>query len=203
MDKMRREFAVLEELERKVAALDDMAARDPEIAAMNEIEKIHFMMGTSASRGTTLILSKEQRELLDKYVRKHPFPTHSTLMALASRLGLGEQHLPLLQGWFRMRNSYAPSLPPPSCSSSTPSVWVGASWSTYFLICPSCKRDHFRRPEEFSLLSEARRNLQGDAQESSWPRDEEELEEALKRLSTAEPEEGDLEDTDELDPGDF
>ncbi|XP_058438904.1 uncharacterized protein LOC124100259 isoform X2 [Marmota monax] len=91
MDKMRREFAVLEELERKVAALDDMAARDPEIAAMNEIEKIHFMMGTSASRGTTLILSKEQRELLDKdgfvceihmlqaspHPRAHPAPPQS------------------------------------------------------------------------------------------------------------------------------
>ncbi|XP_077887898.1 uncharacterized protein LOC144370744 [Ictidomys tridecemlineatus] len=184
MDRVRRDFAVVEE----------MTPRDPKNPAMPESERIHFPMDPSSSKWTTLTLSKEQVETLEKYVRKYPFPSNSTLQALASRLGLEEQ---LVQRLYRLKNSFG-GPPKPSCPCSNPTIWVGASWSTYFLICPSCKRDH-----TWKIRPEAPGKFQGYAQDSSWPQDEAELEEVMRRLSTAAPEHHDLGDTDESGPGDF
>ncbi|XP_077889384.1 uncharacterized protein LOC144371047 [Ictidomys tridecemlineatus] len=155
MDRMRRDFAVVEE----------MAPRDPENPAMPESERIHFPMGPSASKRTTLTLSKEQEETGKRF--------------------------------YRLKNSFGRP-PKPSCPCSNPTICIGASWTTYFLICPSCKRDH-----TWKIRPEAPGKFQGYAQDSSWPRDEVELEEALRKLSTAAPEHRDLGDTDESGPGDF
>ncbi|KAF7464721.1 Hypothetical predicted protein [Marmota monax] len=67
---------------------------------MDAKKRIRRMLGPLASRWNILILSMQQMEKLKEHFLKDPFPSHSTLVALASRLGLEEQHV---QDWFRMQ----------------------------------------------------------------------------------------------------
>ncbi|KAF7460637.1 hypothetical protein GHT09_019045 [Marmota monax] len=195
-----------------------------DIVVKDEMKRMCDTLEPLVSSGTILILSKEQVEKLEEHFLKDPFPSHSTLVALDSRLGLEEKQVGHVQDWFSVERQikhkrgyhlyargyhpYAGHLCRPSHSSCAHSSWAGPSWSKFCCICPSCQDNHSpssRRPRRFSIRVQACGNLRGGSQQSSWPMrgEEKELEASLKRLSTAEPEEGDLEDTDKSGPGDF
>ncbi|KAG3263800.1 hypothetical protein H1C71_000042 [Ictidomys tridecemlineatus] len=164
MGEMKLEVPVLEEMEREIAAWDEVEAdiaaaceleiwidawneMKTEIEAMDEIKRIRHMLGPEDLSGTVLILTKQQAEELKKHYWMDPFPFHSTLVALASRLGLEEQQV---QDWFLVKQWFR-SQPPEFSNNCFVHSTLDSNLPTWFCLfcaCPSAKGDQQSVPEE-------------------------------------------------------
>ncbi|XP_077889350.1 uncharacterized protein LOC144371022 isoform X2 [Ictidomys tridecemlineatus] len=130
MGETELEVAVLEEMEREIDAWDkveedtateylleiwaDELKEMKEVEKLDTIEKIRDWLGPEQLVGTALIFKRQQVWELKKHYSMDPFPSHSTLVALASRLGVEEHQV---QSWDRTQglgSQCQTSSPPPS-----------------------------------------------------------------------------------------
>ncbi|XP_077889348.1 uncharacterized protein LOC144371021 [Ictidomys tridecemlineatus] len=154
MGETELEVAVLEEMEREIAAWDEIEAdiaaayeleiwmdawdeRKTEIDAVYEMEKIRHMQGPLAKDWSILILSKKQREELEGHFPKHQFLSLDQLKPSSDRLDPQKDWLRMMQQWIKFRRSSQPS---GSClvhSTRTSMTWQPRYWPDSFCTCPS------------------------------------------------------------------
>ncbi|XP_077889334.1 uncharacterized protein LOC144371016 isoform X8 [Ictidomys tridecemlineatus] len=97
--------------------------------------------------GTALIFKRQQVWELKKHYSMDPFPSHSTLVALASRLGVEEQQV---QDWFLIKQ-YFRSRPPEFSDNCFVHSGLDSHEPTLFCMfctCPSPNGDQQSVPEE-------------------------------------------------------
>ncbi|XP_077889328.1 uncharacterized protein LOC144371016 isoform X3 [Ictidomys tridecemlineatus] len=162
MGETELEVAVLEEMEREIAAWDkvedtateylleiwaDELKEMKEVEKLDTIEKIRDWLGPEQLVGTALIFKRQQVWELKKHYSMDPFPSHSTLVALASRLGVEEQQV---QDWFLIKQ-YFRSRPPEFSDNCFVHSGLDSHEPTLFCMfctCPSPNGDQQSVPEE-------------------------------------------------------